>query len=168
MQHHGPLRHAPLGCVPLKWGAWLLLGLGLVQAGEGAPPALGQEATAPRGPFHNTQPTGPLGSFWRWQWERWRDGLPKPPGPGFPPPLLHPDLGAYRAIARSGTQPGGLDDPVPLIWIGHATFLLSISGVNILTDPQFSERASPLSFIGPRRVVPPALTPAQLPHIEAV
>jgi N-acyl-phosphatidylethanolamine-hydrolysing phospholipase D len=40
--------------------------------------------------------------------------------------------------------------------------------VNVLTDPQFSERASPVSWAGPRRVVPPALPIAALPHIEIV
>jgi len=32
-----------------------------------------------------------------------------------------------------------------LTWIGHATFLLQLGGVNVLTDPHLSERASPLS-----------------------
>src|SRR5207302_34869 len=39
-------------------------------------------------------------------------------------------------------------------WIGHATLLFQLDGVNVLTDPQWSERASPMSFAGPRRVGP--------------
>jgi L-ascorbate metabolism protein UlaG (beta-lactamase superfamily) len=53
-------------------------------------------------------------------------------------------------------------------WIGHSTFLIQIGGQNILTDPQFSDRASPLSWIGPRRSLPPALGPGTLPHIDLV
>jgi L-ascorbate metabolism protein UlaG (beta-lactamase superfamily) len=55
-----------------------------------------------------------------------------------------------------------------LTWIGHATVLLQIGGRNILTDPHLSERASPVSFAGPRRRVPPGLTLEQLPHVDAV
>ena len=46
--------------------------------------------------------------------------------------------------------------------------LLQNNGVNLLTDPIFSERASPFSFIGPNRKVSPALSIAQLPHIDVV
>ena len=53
-------------------------------------------------------------------------------------------------------------------WIGHASALVQAGGINVLTDPVFSERASPLSFIGPRRAQPPGLALAQLPHIDAV
>ena len=40
-------------------------------------------------------------------------------------------------------------------WIGHASILVQAGGVNVLTDPIFSERASPLAFIGPKRHVAP-------------
>lgn len=53
-------------------------------------------------------------------------------------------------------------------WIGHATVLIQHRGVNILTDPIFSQRASPLSFAGPRRVTQPALTLQELPAIDYV
>ena len=53
-------------------------------------------------------------------------------------------------------------------WIGHATVLVQVGGINILTDPVFSERASPLSFYGPKRAAPPALTLAQLPLIHLI
>ena len=44
-----------------------------------------------------------------------------------------------------------------LTWIGHASFLLQIDGVNILTDPHLTKRASPVSFAGPKRTTPPGL-----------
>ena len=53
-------------------------------------------------------------------------------------------------------------------FIGHATFLLQLPGLNILTDPVFLERASPFQWVGPRRVRPPALSLAELPPIHLV
>jgi len=56
-----------------------------------------------------------------------------------------------------------------LTWIGHASFLLqSGAGLNILTDPIFDERASPVSFAGPKRHQPPGIALNQLPHIDAI
>jgi L-ascorbate metabolism protein UlaG (beta-lactamase superfamily) len=53
-------------------------------------------------------------------------------------------------------------------WIGHATVLLQTGGVNVLTDPHLTERASPVGFAGPRRYVPPALDFHELPHVHIV
>ncbi|MDI9348740.1 MAG: MBL fold metallo-hydrolase [Candidatus Symbiobacter sp.] len=53
-------------------------------------------------------------------------------------------------------------------WIGHSTILLQLDGVNFLTDPQFSKRASPFGFIGPRRHQPPGVAIKKLPHIDYV
>ena len=53
-------------------------------------------------------------------------------------------------------------------WIGHATFLVRLDGVNVLTDPVFSPRASPISFAGPKRLVPPGLLLEDLPPIDVV
>lgn len=55
-----------------------------------------------------------------------------------------------------------------LTWIGHVTFLFQHRGLNVLTDPVFGERASPLSFAGPRRYTPPAMHVDQLPPIDIV
>jgi len=51
-------------------------------------------------------------------------------------------------------------------WIGHASFLVRMDGVTFLTDPIFSERASPLSFAGPPRLVPPGIPLDELPKID--
>lgn len=53
-------------------------------------------------------------------------------------------------------------------FVNHATVLLQMDGVNILTDPIWSERCSPVSFAGPKRVVPPGLRFEQLPTIDVV
>ncbi len=54
------------------------------------------------------------------------------------------------------------------VWIGHATYLINNGDINILTDPIFSERASPIGFTGPKRMIPPAMNLEDLPKIDAV
>ena len=53
-------------------------------------------------------------------------------------------------------------------WIGHASALAQFGGLNVLTDPVFSDRVSPLGFIGHKRHVAPGLTLSQLPRIDLV
>ena len=53
-------------------------------------------------------------------------------------------------------------------WIGHSTVLVQSAGLNILTDPIWSERASPFSFAGPRRVRAPGIRFDDLPKIDLV
>lgn len=53
-------------------------------------------------------------------------------------------------------------------WVGHATVLIQIAGLNILTDPLWAERASPLSFAGPKRVSAPAISLQALPPVDIV
>lgn len=59
-------------------------------------------------------------------------------------------------------------DALQVTWIGHATMLIQYKGVNILTDPIFSDRASPFSFIGPERYNPPSLQLKDLPAIDYI
>lgn len=53
-------------------------------------------------------------------------------------------------------------------WINHATFLLQTPHGNFLTDPVFSDRVSPVSWAGPRRVHAPGVLFEALPKIDAV
>ncbi|BFG76521.1 MBL fold metallo-hydrolase [Paraburkholderia terrae] len=103
---------------------------------------------------------GPLarGSVWKWRWNRWTHGLPPPPANGYAFPVDHPDVAWIKANRSDDT----------MTWIGHATALLQINGVNVITDPMFSERASPFTFAGPKRRVPPGLALDELPHIDVV
>lgn len=55
-----------------------------------------------------------------------------------------------------------------ITWIGHSTMLVRMDGATFLTDPIFSERASPVGFAGPRRLVPPGVPLAALPWIDFV
>ena len=52
--------------------------------------------------------------------------------------------------------------------LGHSTVLLQYKGLNILTDPMFSERAFPVQFAGPKRYTPLALKAEQLPDIDVI
>jgi len=59
-------------------------------------------------------------------------------------------------------------DRTVLTWVGHSTFLLQIGGLNVLTDPMWSERASPVAFAGPRRWVEPGIAFDALPPIDVL
>jgi L-ascorbate metabolism protein UlaG (beta-lactamase superfamily) len=94
--------------------------------------------------------------FLRWRWERlWKD-IPSTEAYKFP--VASTDLSFLHSNK----------DIITLTWIGHATFLLQIKGMNILTDPHFSERASPVQWAGPKRVVAPTPALDELPPINMV
>jgi N-acyl-phosphatidylethanolamine-hydrolysing phospholipase D len=108
--------------------------------------------------FSNVYPHPEKAGFWKWKWEQWREGLPKKPEDGYHFETARTNPTFLRSNKRETT----------VTWVGHATVLLQTAGVNVLTDPQFSERASPVQFAGPRRVVPPTPALTDLPHIDAV
>lgn len=97
-------------------------------------------------------PTERTGGFFKWQLERkpgvWKAYRDEPLGA---PPPHHVDAGQMRVT-----------------FINHATTLIQLDGVNVLTDPIYAERASPFSFVGPRRVRPPGIKFEELPPIHAV
>lgn len=110
------------------------------------------------GGFCNPEPdVQQPGSLGRWRRERKVQALPKAPAGGYD---------AFIARWWQLADITGEEDGV--WWLGHATLLLRKSGRYILTDPVFSERASPLRFYGPRRKTPPALALIQLPSLDAV
>jgi L-ascorbate metabolism protein UlaG (beta-lactamase superfamily) len=59
-------------------------------------------------------------------------------------------------------------DQVAVTFVNHSTFLLQTDGVNLLTDPVWSERVSPLTWAGPRRVRRPGLAFERLPEVHLV
>jgi L-ascorbate metabolism protein UlaG (beta-lactamase superfamily) len=93
-----------------------------------------------------------LGDLLRWvlanQRQRWPKRLINPPRP--------------RPAIRA--EP----DTIITTYVGQSTFLVQVPGCNILTDPIFSEHASPVPGAGPRRVRPPALKLDDLPPIGLV
>ena len=60
------------------------------------------------------------------------------------------------------------NDNIVTTWIGHETFLYQNKDINVLTDPHFTDRASPLSFAGPKRYMPPGMEIDDLPNIDVV
>ncbi|KAJ3180038.1 hypothetical protein HDU87_002261 [Geranomyces variabilis] len=67
-----------------------------------------------------------------------------------------------KVLGYKGMDWAKIKNPNPEIvqatWIGHASFLLQIEGINIICDPVFGKRCSPISFMGPARYTPPACT----------
>ncbi len=55
-----------------------------------------------------------------------------------------------------------------ITYVNHATFLIQTDGLNILTDPVWSNRVSPFSFAGPKRMRPPGVKFEDLPPIDLV
>jgi N-acyl-phosphatidylethanolamine-hydrolysing phospholipase D len=108
--------------------------------------------------FNNNYPHDPPQSFWLWKWEQMKDGVPQPPPGGWKIPHVKTDAAALKANGGSPT----------ITWIGHSAFLVQLAGTNILIDPHFSERASPVQFAGPRRIVPLPIEISELPRIDVV
>jgi N-acyl-phosphatidylethanolamine-hydrolysing phospholipase D len=119
---------------------------------------------APRdasGRFRNTEPFEPLGlaEVLRWQWQARRNGLP--PRPQQATPTRAADLHFIRRNAGGAIAPA-------VTWLGHATVLAQFGGLNLLTDPHCSHRASPFAFSGPQRAQAPAIALERMPPIDLV
>lgn len=85
---------------------------------------------------------------------RWKRTAPNNPWPG--------------SVPVTPVVPDARVEGLRVTMIGHATLLIQIAGLNILTDPVWSDRASPLSFAGPRRITAPGVALADLPPIDAI
>jgi L-ascorbate metabolism protein UlaG (beta-lactamase superfamily) len=73
-----------------------------------------------------------------------------------------------RSVPIIAAKPVGRMDNLTVTAVGHATMLIQAAGCNILTDPVWSERASPVPFAGPQRVTEPGIAFSDLPPIDAV
>ncbi|OLB93770.1 MAG: hypothetical protein AUH30_19355 [Candidatus Rokubacteria bacterium 13_1_40CM_68_15] len=139
----------------------LLLTLGLVLIDISAPAALSPRADKPshhlREGFRNVAPDYAYPLLGR-ALRTVRLGFEPVPARGQAPAVLANNGADVRA---NGTVP-------TITWIGHSTFLVQIDGVNILTDPHWGDRASPVRFTGPRRLVAPGMRFEDLPPIHAV
>lgn len=104
--------------------------------------------------FFNSGPAEPRGfrDFLRWQFQSdrgsWQERPDAPPGP--PPP---------RVVEGNSLH---------ITFIGHSTTLIQTEGLNILTDPVWSNRVGPVSWIGPKRYRAPGLRFDDLPRIDVV
>jgi N-acyl-phosphatidylethanolamine-hydrolysing phospholipase D len=99
----------------------------------------------------------PRGGFWRWQYDALRERLTNP----------RPDIrfdSVPHAVSPRRPKPGELR----LTWVGHATVLVQTAEGNLLTDPIWSLRASPVQWAGPARHAPPGLPLDDLPPLDAI
>lgn len=110
-----------------------------------------------RVPWPVDVPDARFRSFLRWQMERLRRGGPRRPPPGRLP-----------IVESSFADPGAPTGEVRLTWIGHASFLVQVAGANLLIDPVWSTRVSPVRWAGPARIVRPGVSFDMLPPIDAV
>ena len=85
---------------------------------------------------------------------------------------LYGDKGEAKRVPESFDYPNPkepIDAEKPVAcWINHSTFLIQVGGLHLLTDPIWSDRCSPLSFLGPRRDYPPGLAIKELPQIDLI
>jgi L-ascorbate metabolism protein UlaG (beta-lactamase superfamily) len=97
-----------------------------------------------------------LGDIARWRSRRGVDSPLRQTWPAFHPSPYAPDRPPERVAG------------LRVILIGHASYLFQVAGRNILVDPVYARRASPVRFAGPKRVNPPGIAFADLPPIDAV
>ena len=100
-------------------------------------------------------PPGTLRDFLRWKWS----GSDRP----LPWPKAYPSNFAGNKPAERLEG-----EALRVTMIGHASLLIQTTGLNILTDPVFSRRASPFVFAGPKRRNPPGIAFADLPPIDLI
>ena len=109
------------------------------------------------GKFENPQP---IWADTRAAWRRFLLGpsvaMLRPDGPV---PVVHDDASTFATPPASGLR---------ITWFGHSSALVEIDGRNILIDPFWSQRASPVSWAGPERWYPPPIALSELPRIDAV
>jgi len=144
----------------LPLASLLLTGCSMV----GTAPIAGQPVHHVEGGFRNTNPEFRRPDAWTrgkfWVTRGWANTFtPR----SFDAPRVANDGSALRdGVAGTG-------NPTPTItWVGHSTLLVQLDGVTLLTDPQWSGRASPVSWAGPRRLSPPGLAFDDLPRIHVV
>ncbi|XP_055332788.1 N-acyl-phosphatidylethanolamine-hydrolyzing phospholipase D-like [Paramacrobiotus metropolitanus] len=77
------------------------------------------------------------------------------------------ELNKVLPVFRPDFEPNP-DGRPKVTWIGHATVVLQMDGITVLTDPIFSDRCSPVQFVGNKRYRPPACGIDALPAIDAV
>jgi N-acyl-phosphatidylethanolamine-hydrolysing phospholipase D len=93
----------------------------------------------------------------RWRRERRTQVLAPDPSPE-----------SFERATPDFASPRAEDGELRITWVGHSTFLIQIGGLNFLTDPHWSSRASPVQWLGPKRFGPPGIAWDDLPPIDAV
>src|SRR5882762_2437598 len=148
----GP-RRALAGCALVMFALLSSSCAGVGGAVPGAPPHHRERG------FANASPTfSPAGA-----WTRFTFFVARIWSTTFSPrtaslPVVASDLATIRGNPGSDS----------VTWVGHSTLLVQLEGVNVRTDPHWSQRASPFGFAGPKRLTPPGLAFEDLPPIHVV
>ena len=79
-----------------------------------------------------------------------------------------PDPSVFTRVRPAFVRPRAPASRLTVTWVGHASLLIQLGGTNILTDPMWSERASPAQVAGPRRWVAPGIAFEDLPPLDIV
>jgi L-ascorbate metabolism protein UlaG (beta-lactamase superfamily) len=105
--------------------------------------------------FFNPDGEGPAGTMDLLRWKLGKGNVPWPRAVASPFPPARPEgsVNGQRLVVTM---------------VGHASMLIQVGGLNILTDPVWSDRTSPFSWAGPRRVNPPGIRMSDLPAIDIV
>jgi N-acyl-phosphatidylethanolamine-hydrolysing phospholipase D len=128
-------------------------------ASPGTEPLPGRPPHHAAGGFRNLDPEMTRASGWtRWSFIARRTWQSFTSPRAFEAPRVSNDGSSLRAIPP----------PRSLTWVGHATVLVQLDGLSVLTDPNWSTRAGPTSFIGARRLNAPGLAFEALPRIDVV
>src|SRR5271166_5372436 len=111
-----------------------------------------------RNPPGSPEQRADASAYWRFVWRRVlrRQGRPAVPDGHV--------LTRAEAAAGLARHAGGES----LTWLGHAAFLVRIGGKSVLLDPYLGDFASPFAGFGPRRFVPAAFGPHELPPIDVL
>lgn len=83
-------------------------------------------------------------------------------------PVPTPPFGSLPSKRPAIITPRAATGHRAATWVGHSTLLMQLGPLNVLTDPIWSRRASPLRWIGPARFMPPAVHFEALPPIDVV
>jgi N-acyl-phosphatidylethanolamine-hydrolysing phospholipase D len=100
-------------------------------------------------------------SFFKFMKMRWREEWINPNLEAHLIPTQKIDLNLIRQYDQTNNK-------TQITWIGHSTFFIQSHGLNLITDPVFSERASPSQWIGPKRYTKPACEIEDLPALDLI
>lgn len=140
---------------------YFLMGLLLLFCSGGEPRVNSGKSIFDGKKFHNSDPqirVPGLVDLIKWQSSRLISRLPS----------LNPNDYIIETTPNNGEILRKNNSDFSITWIGHATVLIQIDGLNILTDPIWSQRCSPVSFAGPKRYTEPGINIENLPKINAV
>lgn len=155
------LRVAAVGAVALAVAMWISTDRFKAFGGSPTAATLERMRASPRfvvDHFENVEATGLMKTSTWSTAESWLFGS-ELRVPNCPLPLVSDAATRLAKPPSSGLR---------ITWLGHSTTLIEIDGQAVLTDPVWSDRASPSTWVGPRRFHPPPLPFADLPHVDAV